>query len=137
MIKKIVYVQGTWDLFHIGHVNILRKARKLAKELIVGVNTDRSVKKHKGYFPIISYHDRVKVLKACKYVDRVIEGDLTFNIDKLKRYKIEVLILGSDWKGKYLAGVGEAKKIGIKIIYFPYTKRISTTKVREKIKNER
>lgn len=135
MIKKIVYVQGTWDLFHIGHVNILRKAHKLAKELIVGVNTSASVKKHKGSCPIISYRDRVKMLKACKYVDRVIKGDLTFNIDKLKRYKIEVLVLGSDWKGKYLAGVDEAKEIGIEIIYFPYTKGISTTKVRERIKH--
>lgn len=135
MIKKIVYVQGTWDLFHTGHVNILRKAYKMAKELIVGVNTDESVKRHKGDYPIISYHDRVKILKACKYVGRIIEGDLTFSIDKLKRYKIEVLVLGSDWKGEYLAGVDEAKEIGIKVVYFPYTKGISTTKIKERIRN--
>jgi len=133
MIKKIVYVQGTWDLFHIGHVNILQRARKMAKELIVGVNTGNSVKKHKGSCPIISYRDRVKILKACRYVDKVIKSDLTFNIDKLKRYKIEVLVLGSDWEGKYLAGVDEAREIGIKIIYFPYTKGVSTTEIKKRI----
>lgn len=131
--KKIVYVQGTWDLFHKGHVNILRKAHKMAKELIIGVNISNSVKKHKGAYPIISYHDRVKMLKACRYVDRVIKSDLTFNIDKLKRYKIEVLVLGDDWRHKDLAGLSEAKKAGIKIKYFPYTKTVSTTIIRERI----
>lgn len=136
MTRKIVYVQGTWDLFHIGHVNILQKAHKMAKELIVGVNTDKSVKSHKGSYPIISYHDRVEMLKACRYVDRVIKSDLTFNIDELKKHKIEVLVLGSDWKNKYLAGKNEARAKGIKIIYFSYTERVSSTKIRERLKND-
>jgi len=138
MIKKIVYVQGTWDLFHVGHVNILRKAHGIARKLIVGVNTDKSVKKYKGNCSIISYCDRVKVLKACRYVDKMIESDLTFNIKKLKKYKIEVLVLGDDWKGKYLAGLDEAKKMGIEIVYFPYTEGISSTEIRKRIrKNEK
>jgi rfaE bifunctional protein nucleotidyltransferase chain/domain len=134
---KIVYVQGTWDLFHVGHINILRKARRMARELIAGVNTDDSVKRYKGHFPVISYRDRIKTLKACRYVDRIIKSDLIFDINKLKRHKIEVLVLGSDWKGKYLAGVNEAREIGIRIIYFAYTKDTSTTKIKERIKNER
>ena len=132
--KKIVYVQGTWDLFHVGHVNILRKAHRMAKELIAGVNTDESVKNHKGEFPVMPYCDRVKILKVCRYVDRVIKSDLTFDIDMLRRYRIEVLVLGSDWENKYLAGVDEAKKMGIKIVYFPYTTGISTTKIKEIIR---
>lgn len=134
MIKKIVYVQGTWDLFHAGHVNILRRARKIAKELIVGVNTSESAKRHKGNYPVIPYLDRVKMLKACRYVDRVIKSDLTFNINKLRRYKIEILVLGSDLKGKYFVGVSEAKEIGIKVVYFPYTKGVSSTKVKDEIR---
>jgi len=133
MTKKIVYVQGSWDLFHVGHVNLLQKARKIAKKLIVGVNVDKSIKGHKGYYPVISFHDRVKILKACKYVDKVIKSDLTFNIRQLKRHKIEVIVLGSDWKGKYVIGQIRAEKEGIEIAYFPYTKKISSTIIKRKI----
>jgi len=134
MTKKIVYVQGSWDLFHVGHLNLLQRAKKIAKKLIVGVNIDRSIKEHKGYYPVINFCDRVKILKACKYVDKVIKSDLTFNIKQLKRHKIEVIVLGSDWKGKYVIGQIRAEKEGIEVVYFPYTKRISSTKIREKMK---
>lgn len=134
MTKKIIYVQGSWDLFHVGHLNLLQRAKKIAKKLIVGVNIDRSIKGHKGYYPIINFRDRVKILKACKYVDKVVKSDLTFNIRQLKRLKIEVIVLGSDWKGKYVIGQIKAEEEGIKIVYFPYTKRISSTKIRKKIK---
>lgn len=134
MVKKIVYVQGTFDLFHVGHINLLKKARKIAKKLIVGVNVDKSIKEHKGYYPVINFRDRVKVLKVCKYVDKVVKSDLTFNIIQLRRLKIEVIVLGSDWKGKYVIGQIKAEEEGIKIVYFPYTKRISSTKIRERMK---
>lgn len=132
--KRIVYVQGTWDLFHVGHVNILHRAHKLSRRLIVGVNTNKSIKKHKGSFPVISYRDRVKVLKACKYVDKVVKSDLTFSVRKLKRRNVEVIVLGSDWKDKYLAGIYEAKKENIEILYFPYTQGISSTDIKRRIR---
>jgi len=134
MTKKIVYVQGSWDLFHVGHLNLLQRAKKIAKKLIVGVNIDKSIKGHKGYYPIISFHDRVKILKACKYVDKVIKSDLTFNIRQLKRHRIEVIVLGSDWEGKCVDGQTTAEMAGIKIVYFSYTKGISSTEIKEKIK---
>jgi len=134
MTKKIVYVQGSWDLFHVGHVNLLQRARKIAKKLIVGVNIDKSIKGHKGYYPVINFRDRVKILKACKYVDKVVKSDLTFNIIQLRRLKVEVIVLGSDWKGKYVIGQIKAEEEGIKVVYFSYTKRISSTKIKEKIK---
>ena len=135
--ERIVYVQGTWDLFHVGHINILWKARNIAKKLIVGVNTDESVKNYKGNYPVIPFSDRVMILEACRFVDGVLESDLTFDIEVLKKYKIDVIVLGSDWENKYLAGVDEAKKEGIKIVYFSYTKKISSTLIREKIKNQK
>ena len=103
--------------------------------MIVGVNTDESVKNYKGSYPVISFSDRVIILAACRFVDGILESDLTFNIKVLKKYKIEVIVLGSDWKNKYLAGVNEAKKEGIKIVYFSYTKGVSSTEIKEKIKN--
>jgi len=132
--KKIVYAQGTWDLFHIGHVNILQRARKMATRLIVGVNTDESVKKYKGSYPVIPYQDRVAMLEACRFVDEVIESDLSFNVAVLKERAVDIIVLGSDWEGKYLAGKEEAQEEGIEVVYFPYTEGVSTTEIKNKIK---
>lgn len=137
MIKKynIVYVPGTWDLFHIGHVRLLRRASKIAKQLIVGVDTDKSVKRDKGEYPIVSYRERTIIIKACRYVDKIIWNNHNVPpVNRLKRWKIEAVVLGSDWKGRYLSGQKEAEKEGIEIVYFPYTEDISTTQIKEKIK---
>ena len=132
--KRVVYVQGTWDLFHIGHLNILRKARRIATKLIVGVNTDKSVQEYKGDYPVIPYQERVEILKACSLVDEVVMSKMIFNIDNLKKLNVDVIVLGSDWKNRYLEGKEEAQKAGIEIIYFPYTEGISTTEIKAKIR---
>ena len=132
--KYVVYVLGTWDLFHIGHLNILRKARKIATKLIVGVNTDESVQEYKGDYPVIPYQDRVEILKACSLVDEVVMSKMIFNVDNLKKLDVDVIVLGSDWKNRYLEGKEEAQKAGIEIIYFPYTEGISTTEIKAKIR---
>ena len=134
--KRVVYVQGTWDLFHIGHLNILRKARKIATKLIVGVNTDESVQEYKGDYPVIPYQDRVEILKACSLVDEVVMSKMIFNVDNLKKLNVDVIVLGSDWKNRYLEGKEEAQKAGIEIIYFPYTEGISTTEIKAKIRRK-
>ena len=129
--ERIVYVQGTWDLFHVGHINILWKARNIAKKLIVGVNTDESVKNYKGNYPAISFFDRVTILEACRFVDGVLESDLTFDIKVLKKYKVEVIVLGSDWKNKYLEGLEWMKTNGKKVVYLPYTQGISSSIIKD------
>ena len=134
--KRVVYVQGTWDLFHVGHLNILRKARKIATKLIVGVNTDESVQEYKGDYPVIPYQDRVEILKACSLVDEVVMSKMIFNVDNLKKLDVDVIVLGSDWKNRYLEGKEEAQKAGIEIIYFPYTEGISTTEIKAKIRRK-
>jgi len=134
--KRVVYVQGTWDLFHIGHLNILRRARKIATKLIVGVNTDESVQEYKGDYPVIPYQDRVEILKACSLVDEVVMSKMIFNVDNLKKLDVDVIVLGSDWKNRYLEGKEEAQKAGIEIIYFPYTEGISTTEIKAKIRRK-
>jgi len=134
--KRVVYVQGTWDLFHVGHLNILRKARKIATKLIVGVNTDESVQEYKGDYPVIPYQDRVEILKACSLVDEVVMSKMIFDVDSLKKLDVDVIVLGSDWKNRYLEGKEEAQKAGIEIIYFPYTEGISTTEIKAKIRRK-
>ena len=134
--KRVVYVQGTWDLFHICHLNILRRARKIATKLIVGVNTDESVQEYKGDYPVIPYQDRVEILKACSLVDEVVMSKMIFNVGNLKKLNVDVIVLGSDWKNRYLEGKEEAQKAGIEIIYFPYTEGISTTEIKAKIRRK-
>lgn len=137
MIKKyvFVYVPGTWDLFHIGHLRLLKKASRIAHNLIVGIDTDKAVKRDKGEFPIIPYKERVELLKACQYVSRVTWNNHTIpSIGRLRRLGAEAVVLADCWKRKYLAGKEEAKKGGIEIIYFPYTKSTNTTKIKKKIR---
>ena len=105
------------------------------KKLIVGVNTDDSARKHKGSYPIIAYHDRIKILKACRYVDIIIKSEFILNIDKLKKHKIETLVLPTGFIDQlYLSGANKAKEMGVEVVYSPYTKTISTTKIKEKIR---
>ena len=134
MTEKVVYVQGTWDLFHVGHLNIIRRTHGIGKNLIVGVNTDESVRKYKGHLPIIRYADRAMMVGACRYVWMVIKSDLTINAEVLKDYYVDVCVLGTDWKDKELEGVQKAMEAGIEIRYFPRTDGISSTEIKERIR---
>jgi len=137
MIKKyvFVYVPGTWDLFHVGHLRLLKKASGVAHNLIVGIDTDKAVKRDKGEFPIIPYKERAELLKACQYVKKVTWNNHTVpSVGRLRKLGAEAVILADCWRNKYLTGKEEARREGIKIVYFPYTKSTSTTKIKEKIR---
>jgi glycerol-3-phosphate cytidylyltransferase len=132
--KKIIYTSGTYDLFHYGHLNILLKAKKLGDYLIVGVSTDSLVLKYKGIKPIVCYRDRVAIIKELKCVDKVIKQETFFDTKQLKKYKICAIVLGDDWKGKSFPELEKClKELDIKIIYIPYTQRLSSSKIKEKI----
>lgn len=136
-IKKIVvYTGGVWDMFHVGHLNIFKKSKVLGNFLIVGVNTDEFVQEYKNKIPVISYKDRVKIVKACKYVDKVVKQTVLNDIRTLKKYNVNIVTIGDDWKGKYDEGLEWMKKHG-KVVYIPYTKRISSTLLKEKIKKNK
>jgi len=136
--EKVVYTAGTWDLFHVGHLNILKKSRALGTKLIVGVSTDELVASYKKNFPIVPYEHRLELIKNCPYVDEVIkQNKKILGIEQLKSIGMDVLTIGDDWKGKYLEGLEWAKKQpNIDIIYLPYTKEVSSTHLKKKIKNE-
>ena len=137
--KVIGFTAGVYDLFHIGHLNILKNAKSYCDYLIVGVSTDEVVRQNKGKVPIISFNERISIVEAIKYVDKVIpqerydiEGKIQLAVD----YKIDVMFVGSDWKGteKWNKIEKELLKIGCKTVYLPHTDGISSTQLIDKIK---
>lgn len=127
---KIGYAAGVFDLFHIGHLNLLKNAKGLCDKLIVGVTVDELVA-YKGKKAMIPFEDRLEIVRSIKYVDAVVPQ---YDMDKLtmcKKLGASVLFVGDDWYGteKWKNYEKEFEKEGIKIIYFPYTKGISSTQI--------
>lgn len=132
--EKIVigYTTGVFDLFHIGHLNLLKNAKGMCDKLIVGVTVDELVL-YKGKHAMIPYSDRAEILRSIKYVDAVVPQ---YDMDKLtacKKLGASILFVGDDWYGteKWRNYEEAFAKEGIKIVYFPYTKGISSTKITE------
>ena len=131
----IGYTTGVYDLFHIGHLNLLKNAKGMCDKLIVGVTVDELVQ-YKGKNAMIPFEDRIEIVRSCKYVDAAVPQ---YDMDKLKACKelgASYLFVGDDWYGteKWKKYEEEFAKEGIKIIYFPYTKGISSTKITEALK---
>lgn len=132
---KIGYTTGVFDMFHIGHLNILKRAKEQCEYLIVGVTTDELCYQRKNKYPIICQEDRTKIVEAIRYVDKVISQD---DMDKLKTIKennIDVVFVGSDWKGtpawqKYEA---EFATVGCSVVYLQHTDGISSSSLRERL----
>jgi len=132
--KIIVYTCGSYDLFHFGHLNILQKAKRLGDILIVGVSSDSLISKYKEIKPIVCYKDRVAIIKELKCVDKIIKQETFFDIKQLKRYNISTIVLGDDWKNRDFPELKKClKELNIKMIYIPYTKRLSTSLIKKKI----
>jgi glycerol-3-phosphate cytidylyltransferase len=133
---KIGYTTGVYDLFHIGHLNLIKRAKELCDYLIVGVNTDELVQSYKGKTPIIPYEQRLEIVSAIKYVDEAIAQT---DLDKLKAWhvlKFDALFQGDDWMGhpRYIKTEADLKTVNADMIFLPYTKDISTTILIEKIR---
>lgn len=136
---SIVYTGGTFDLFHSGHVNLLKKCREIAGEyglVVVSLNTDDFIEEYKGKPPVCSDTERKAVLLACKYVDDVVMNiggkDSKISIEQVKP---DYIVIGSDWAKKdYYTQMGFDQEWldqrGIGLIYVPYTKEISSTKIK-------
>ena len=129
MKMKKVITYGTFDLFHVGHLNLLRRAKELGDYLIVAVSSDafNALKGKKAYHPI---EDRVKILEAIEYVDEVIiEESWNQKIDDVLSNNVDVFVMGDDWKGEF-----DYLKDYCEVVYLPRTKGISTTKIKEELK---
>jgi glycerol-3-phosphate cytidylyltransferase len=130
--KKIGYTTGVFDLFHIGHLNILKRARLECDYLIVGITTDELAMSVKGEKPFISFEERVEIVESIKFVDEVVPQT---NYDKMEAWnnlKFDMMFVGDDWKGTDQWNIIEKdfSEYGVEIIYFPYTSHTSSTILR-------
>ncbi|MGF7184758.1 glycerol-3-phosphate cytidylyltransferase [Desulfitispora alkaliphila] len=126
---KVGYTTGVFDLFHIGHLNILKKAKEQCEYLIVGVSTDENVLSYKKKTPVIPFEERIAIVEALKYVDEVVPQT---HMDKFKAWekiKFEAIFHGDDWKGSAMYSEIERKfnEVGVDMVYFPYTQGTSST----------
>lgn len=131
----IGYTQGTFDMFHIGHLNLLKNAKKNCDYLIVGVNSDELVEKYKGKKVIIPLEERIAIIEELKSVDKVVKCD---SLDKnliVKEMNINKVFIGDDWKKnpRWIATKNEMSKLGVEVIFLPHTEGTSSTMIREKL----
>lgn len=135
--KKIIgYTTGVYDLFHIGHLNLLRKARQECDFLIVGVSTDELVEKEKKKTPIIPFQERVEIIKELKCVDMVVPQTDKNKLGAWEQYHFHKMFVGSDWQGTdaWLNFEEQFKPTGVEIIYLPHTDGVSSTILAEAVK---
>lgn len=134
----IGYTCGVFDLFHVGHLNLLERCKKQCDILIIGVCNDDYVRNVKGKEPVYFEADRVRILNALECVDEAVLVDIETTNDKMiafEKFKFDVLFSGDDWKGskRYQETERQFAYRGVAIEYFPYTKGISTSQIRDKI----
>ena len=130
--ELIGYTAGVYDLFHIGHLNLLKNAKGLCDKLIVGVTTDDLVL-YKGKRAIIPFEDRIEIVRSIKYVDAAVPQSDMDKLTMCKKLGAKILFVGDDWYGteKWEQYEKEFAAAGIRIMYFPYTKGVSSTIITE------
>lgn len=128
----IGYTSGVYDLFHIGHLNLLRNAKSLCDKLIVGVTTDELVS-YKYKKAVIPFHERIEIVRSIRYVDSVIPQENMDKFEMWKKVKFNLLFVGDDWfsSDKWIDYESQFSQVGVKVIYFPYTKGTSSTLLNE------
>lgn len=135
---KIGYTTGVYDLFHIGHLNVIRNAKEHCDFLIVGVSTDELVRKEKNKTPIIPFEERVKIVEAIRYVDMVVPQSNKNKMEAYEKYKFDAMFVGSDWQGTptWNKFEEEFKACGVDIVYLPHTDGTSSTIITEILNKE-
>ena len=134
----IGYTTGVYDLFHIGHVNVLRNAKSLCDKLIVGVTTDELVS-YKNKKAVIPFLERIEIIRACRFVDLAVPQSTMDKLDAWNRYKFNIMFVGDDWykTDKWSEFEVEFNLLDVRIIYFPYTTSTSSTLINQTLLNLR
>lgn len=132
---KIGYTTGVFDMFHVGHLNIIKQAKEYCDFLIVGVSTDELVETYKNKKPIIPLQERMKIVEAIRYVDKVI---IQTSMDKFKAWEelgFNAIFHGDDWKNSSMYNALEEKfsKVGVDMVFLPHTDGVSSTLIKEKL----
>jgi len=135
----IGYTTGVFDMFHIGHLNIIRRAKEKCDYLIVGVSTDECVQSYKNKTPIIPFEQRVAIVGAIRFVDEVVPQITMDKVEFLKSRHFDVMFHGDEWKGTELYNYYEKEfaKLGARIEYLTHTDGVSSSMLREKIEKWR
>ncbi len=136
---KVGYTTGVFDLFHIGHLNILKRAKEMCEYLIVGVSTDELVKEYKHKTPVISFEERKEIVEAIKYVDKVVIQDSMNKMEAWETLRFDVMFHGDDWKNSpmYNEIQEEFDKRNVKLVFFPHTSGVSSTMIATEIDKNR
>ena len=135
---KVGYTTGVFDMFHIGHLNILRRAKEQCDYLIVGVSTDDLVREYKHHDPIIPFVERLAIVEAIKYVDRAVPQ---ISMDKISAWEdlhFDAMFHGSDWKGSALYDEYEKRfaQVGVSVVFLPHTEGVSSTELSRKLRSK-
>jgi len=128
--KEVIgYTTGVYDLFHVGHLNLLRRSKSLCDKLIVGVTTDELLIKYKNKKAVIPYDERQEIVLNIKYVDVVVPQNNMDKVAACEKLKVNVMFVGDDWykDNKWKKYEEDLAELGAKIVYFPYTKGTSST----------
>ncbi|MDF2870902.1 MAG: cytidyltransferase-related domain protein [Anaerocolumna sp.] len=132
--KPIIgYTAGAFDLFHIGHLNLIKRAKLKCDYLIVGVSTDELIFETKGKHPIIPLEERLEIIQSIKYVDEVIVQSSLDKVEAWNMLKYDILFSGDDWKNseRWMSYKEQLNKVNVEIIYFSYTNKISTSIIKK------
>ena len=129
MQKIIGYTTGVYDMFHIGHLNVIRSAKEMCDYLIVGVSTDELVRKEKQKTPVIPYEERAEIIASIRYVDQVVPQMDKNKLGAWERYHFHRMFVGSDWKDtpQWNRYEEQFAPLGVEIVYLPHTDGISST----------
>lgn len=131
---KVGYTQGVFDMFHIGHLNLLNNARSQCDRLIVGVNSDELVKSYKNKVPVVCEQIRKTIVENIKSVDQAYVVDTLDKVEIRKEIPFDVIFIGDDWKGsqRWKDTQQMLKEYGVDVVFLPYTQDISSTILRTK-----
>lgn len=134
---KIGYTTGVFDLFHIGHLNILRRAKERCDYLIVGVSTDEVVQSYKHKTPVIPFKERIEIISELKCVDRVVPQTSMNKLEAWNELHFDVMFHGSDWKNSdmYNKLIDDFAQVGVDVVFLPHTEGVSSTMISETIQS--
>lgn len=129
---KVGFTAGVYDMFHIGHLNLIKRAKEQCDYLIVGVNSDRLVEYYKNKSTVISESERREIVSNIRDVDKCVIMDNLDKIDAWKKFNFDVVFIGDDWKGseRWNKTEKELAKVNVKVEYLPYTGNVSSTILR-------
>lgn len=132
------YTTGVFDLFHVGHVNVLRNAKSMCDRLIVGVTVDELVQ-YKNKRAVIPFEERIEIVRASRYVDLAVPQTSMDKLDAWQRYKFNVMFVGDDWyqNDRWKEYDQQFNELGVRLLYFPYTKSTSSTLINQTLEKLR